>query len=180
MAFEWQGLVKSIAPTLATALGGPLAGQAVRLMANSLLGPGTADGKSNKQLSTLVGQALETATPEQLAALKRVDNDFEVQMKELEVDLVEIATKDKQDARNLAIKKGLGPQVALSCIFIIGYFSVMYMLLTGQVNIHPGLKDVVLVLIGILTANIPKIMEFWFGSSAGSKSKTDALIQTIR
>ena len=40
------------------------------------------------------------ATPEQIVELKKIDKDFEVKMKELDVDLYNIQTKDIQDARD--------------------------------------------------------------------------------
>ena len=55
-----KGLLKSIAPTIGTAIGGPLAGQAVQAISNALLGHpnGTQDE---------VEVALQNATPDQLA-----------------------------------------------------------------------------------------------------------------
>jgi hypothetical protein len=32
------------------------------------------------------------------------------------------------------------------------------------------------ILVGILTAAVPQILAYWFGSSSGSKAKTDAML----
>ena len=45
-----------------------------------------------------IEQAIQKATPEQIVELKKIDKDFEVKMKELDVDLYSIQTKDIQDA----------------------------------------------------------------------------------
>lgn len=64
------GHVAPFAPVVATALGGPGAGAAVRLLSRKLL------GKDNGTESE-VEAALANATPEQLLALKQVDLEFE-------------------------------------------------------------------------------------------------------
>ena len=64
-------LLGQVAPTIATALGGPLAGVAVRTLSNALLGH--ENGSEGE-----VKQALEAASPEQLAQIKQIDADFEV------------------------------------------------------------------------------------------------------
>ena len=46
-----------------------------------------------------IEKALQQATPEQLAEIKKAELDFEVRMKELEVDVFALETKDTQHAR---------------------------------------------------------------------------------
>ena len=72
-------LLGSIAPSIATALGGPLAGMGVKALSQALLGNenGTAE-----ELSA----ALSSASPEQLSVVKKIDADFKVQMKSLDID----------------------------------------------------------------------------------------------
>jgi len=40
------------------------------------------------------------------------------------------------------------------------------------------IKDTVILLIGLLTREVPTIMQFWFGSSSGSKDKTGKIISS--
>ena len=89
-------LVGSVAPTIATALGGPVAGMAVKALSNALLGH--ADGTEDE-----INAALANPTADQLAALKKIDADFKVQMKSLDIDLERIAASDRDSARNYAI-----------------------------------------------------------------------------
>ena len=67
-------LLGSVAPSIATALGGPLAGMATKALSLALLGN---EEGSEDDLQT----ALRTASPEQLATVKKIDADFKVQMK---------------------------------------------------------------------------------------------------
>ena len=83
-------LVSTVAPTIGTALGGPMGGMAANMI-SEVLG---CDPEPKK-----IQKAMETATPEQLAQLKKVEADFEVQMKKLDIDLFALETADVQDAR---------------------------------------------------------------------------------
>ena len=86
-------LIETVAPTIATALGGPVAGMAVKALSTALLGH---DSGSEDDIR----DALATATPDQIAAIRKVDADFKVQMKSLDIDLVRIAANDRASARD--------------------------------------------------------------------------------
>ena len=85
-----KNLVGTVAPTIGTALGGPMGGMAANMI-SEVLG---CDPEPKK-----IQKAMETATPEQLAELKKVESDFEVQMKKLDIDLFALETAEVQDAR---------------------------------------------------------------------------------
>lgn len=165
--FNWRALVGTVAPTLGAALGGPLGGMAGSLIAKTLLGK---DKASDAEIAT----AMASATPEQLLALKKADQDFATRMKELDVDVFRLETADVQSARSL-FAVNYWPQMTLSALFIGGYFAIMYAYIGGKVAIAPEIKDTVTVLIGIMSASVTAIMGFWFGSSFGSREKTAAL-----
>ena len=81
--FNWKGLVGTVAPTLATALGGPFAGMAVKAISSAVLGN---EGGSEGDIAL----ALTGASPDTMLALKEADNSFALRMKELDVDAVVI------------------------------------------------------------------------------------------
>ena len=85
-----KNVVGAIAPTLGSALGGPLGGQAASVVAQVL-------GCSPEPKA--INQAIQSATPEQMLELKKAEQQFEVQMKELDVDIFKLETAEKQDAR---------------------------------------------------------------------------------
>ena len=93
-------LVRTVAPSIASAVGGPLAGMATKAISEALLGK--PDGTEEE-----LAQAAIKATPEQLLALKKAENDFALQMRELDIDLERIAGADRDSARNREIKKFL-------------------------------------------------------------------------
>ena len=159
----WRKLIGSIAPTIATAMGGPLAGTATKFLAQELLGD---EGATTGAIQN----AILDANPDQLARIKEIDNKFKLEMERLGVDVYRLEVEDRKDARGMA-KSNMWPQIILSAVFIGGYFLVLYSLFSGNVKISAELKDISNILLGVLTASFPAIMSFWFGSSHGSKTK---------
>ena len=86
-----KNVVGALAPTLGSALGGPLGGQAASVIAG-VLGC-QSDPKS-------INKAIQEATPEQMLELKKAEQQFEIQMKELDVDIFRLETVEKQDAKH--------------------------------------------------------------------------------
>lgn len=154
-------LLQTVAPTIATALGGPVAGMAVRALSVAVFGHenGTVDDLS---------AALSAATPDQIASIKKVDNDFKVQMKALDIDLVKIAQLDRSSARDMqmVVKSKLVPTLAVT---IVGSFvGVTVSTLMGYTHVDSVLAGT---LIGYLSAKAEQVIAFYFGSSQGSQNK---------
>ena len=164
---DWKKTLGALAPTLATALGGPLAGGAVKFLAGELLG----DENATEQE---LGDYVLGASAEDLAKIKKVDNDYDVRMKELDIDVVKISVENTKSAREMA-KINMLPQIMLSILFVVGYFAIMLMMFTNYISPSESMKDPLLVLLGVMTREMPTIMQFWFGSSFGSKNKTEHL-----
>lgn len=160
-------LLGGLAPTLGAAFGGPMGGIAMKFLADKFTG-----GKTGE-----VEDYLLSANPEALKELKLAEIEFQQTMRELDIDLEEIAFKDRASARDLAKSRGMWPQVTLSTVFIVGYFTMMYMFITGDwfSSLDDFAKGQIAIMIGVLTGGIAQIMAFWFGSSAGSKAKTEHL-----
>ena len=70
-----------VAPTLGTALGGSMGGMAGKMIADAL-------GVDNNEKA--ISDAISNATPEQLAQIKKIESDFKVQMKALDLSLIHI------------------------------------------------------------------------------------------
>lgn len=60
-------------------------------------------------------------------------------------------------------------------LYLIGFFSLLFLIFSGTVEIGENVKDMANVLIGVLATGLIKIMDFRYGSSLGSKQKTAAL-----
>ena len=108
-----KGVIGAVAPTLGTALAGPLGGTAAQAISAVL-------GCKNdvKSIST----AMQTATPEQLVAIKEAELEFEAKMAQMEVDIFALETADVQDARK-AHKGDWTPRIfgLFSLVGFLGY-----------------------------------------------------------
>ena len=167
---SWKTLIRNVAPTLGAALGGPAGGMAVKFLAEKFLG----DAKGSEQeLATFI----ENATPTQMLEIKKADQQFALQMRELDIDVFELEVGDRQNARNL-FKVNMWPQIILSALFIVGYFAILAILMYfNDVEINDRVFGILNTVIGVLTAAIPMILQFWFGSSLGSKQKDQKAIR---
>ncbi len=167
---NWKSLVRSVAPTLGAALGGPAGGMAVKFLSEQFLGKESA---GEEALAAFV----ENASPSQMLEIKKADQQFAVQMRELDIDVFELEVGDRQNARDL-FKVNMWPQIVLSALFIIGYFAILGVLMYfNGVEINDRVFGILNTVIGVLTAAIPMILQFWFGSSLGSKQKDQKAIR---
>ena len=155
-------LIGSVAPTIATALGGPVAGMAVKAISGALFGH---DGASKDDIMT----ALANPTGDQLAALKKIDADFAVQMKALDIDLERIAAGDRASARDMQKETRDWIPRALAVSVTVGFFAILlYMLVYGLPTTG---NEALLLLLGALQTAWGGIIAFYFGSSSGSQKK---------
>lgn len=155
-------LIGSVAPTIATALGGPVAGLAVKAISNALFGH---EGATKDDIMT----ALANPTGDQLAALKKIDSDFAVQMKALDIDLERIAAGDRASARDMQKETKDWIPRALAVSVTVGFFAILiYMLIYGLPTTG---NEALLLLLGALQTAWGGIIAFYFGSSSGSQKK---------
>lgn len=163
---QFGPLLGQVAPTIATALGGPLAGVAIKTLSNVLLGH---EGGSEDDVKA----SLATASPDQLAALKKIDADFKVQMKELDIDLERIAAGDRDSARRMQTETKDWVPKLLAIVITVGFFGILvWMLVQGMPQTG---TEALLMMLGALGTAWTGVVNFYYGSSAGSKAKNDIL-----
>lgn len=170
MSFDWKSIIKGIAPTLATALGGPLAGAAVSKLGSVLLGKDNAKEEE-------IAAALATASPEMLLKLKEAEIAFSKQMGDLGIDLEKLEVQDRDSARQRQVAmKDWTPNI-LGVILLAGYFGIQIFLLIHGVPTTGA--DIILRSLGTLDAITMTVVAFFFGSSTGSRAKDAALNKAI-
>lgn len=169
--FDWKSLVGSVAPTIATALGGPMAGMAVKAIGGAL-------GMSDTASETEVAAALQGATPETLLALKEADHSFDVKMKELDIDFERINAGDRDSARQREIATKDNTPKVLAGVIVFGFFAVLAGI--AFIDIPAAAVQPINILLGSLTALLIQVGNYYFGSSAGSKEKTRQLASKPR
>lgn len=166
-----KSIIATVAPTVATALGGPLAGMAAAILAD-VVGGGDA---------STVEKAILSGNPDVMLKLKEADNTLVIRLRELDIEELAEGNRDRANAREL-FKVNQGPQIWLSMLFIGGYFFALFWavsFLTETKEISETAKTVITLLLGVITREVPTIMQFWFGSSSGSKNKDEGMIRNI-
>jgi hypothetical protein len=152
-----KGLIGDLAPTLGTALGGPVGGAAAGMIAD-VLGCEPTPQKIEK--------ALAQATPEQLAEIKKAELDFEVRMKELEVDVYALEMKDTQHARQSFAEDWTARAIALISVALFGGYILLVTIQPPDAN-DDGIVNLVL---GYLGGIVSSVVSFYFGASkSGAK-----------
>ena len=147
-----KGVISAVAPTLGTALAGPLGGTAAQAI-SAVLGCKT-DAKA-------ISTAMQNATPEQLAEIKKAELDFEAQMKQMDVDIFALETADVQDARK-AHKGDWTPRV-FGLLALIGFLAYIFL-----VTIQPpdaNSDTIVSLVLGYLGGLVSGISSLYFGAS---------------
>ena len=147
-----KGIVGAVAPQLGTALGGPLGGAAASMISQAL-------GCDNDPKS--LEKAIQNATPEQLAGIKKAELDFESRMKELDVDLYALQTADTADARKHFAKDWTARFLAIAlCLLFAGYIILVTVLPPDQNS-----DAIINLILGSITGSFSTVIAFYFGSS---------------
>lgn len=161
-------LLKTLAPTVAAALGGPLAGMAVSAIGSAFGLDSPTKEKIEEAFSA--GRMM----PEQVAALKTLELQFQNDERERGFKYAELEFKDRDSARQMQIAtKSYTPEI-LSWMIILATLSLEgYILLEG---IPPMVSDLVAGrILGTLDTAFGTVLAFWLGTSYGSRAK-DAII----
>ena len=152
-----KGILGAVAPTIGTALGGPMGGMAAKMVAEAL-------GVDNDPKK--IEKAIQAATPEQLAELKKIDADFDVKMKELDVDLFALETADIQSARGMFSKDWTARVIGVT---VVGGFMGYIFLVTLQPP-EQNSEALINLVLGYLGGLASAIISFYFGASNTSKN----------
>lgn len=164
MSFDWKGTLAAVAPTVATALGGPLAGVAVKMAADAL------GVEPNEEA---IQNVIATGDPEVMVKLKQLENDFTLKMEELGVEKQRLSNANTDSARSMQKEnKSLVPPV-LSVITVVGFFGLLIGAAFGVLTLTGS--DVMMLLLGVLARETASVYNFWLGSSHGSQEKTALL-----
>ena len=147
-----KNLVGAVAPTLGTALGGPMGGMAGNVIADVLGVPNTPKA---------IEKAIAEATPEQMLELKKAEQAFEIQLKELDVDVFKLETEDKQDARGKFSKDWTARIMGIT---VVGGFMGYIFLVTLQPP-EQNSEALINLVLGYLGGLASAVISFYFGAS---------------
>ena len=158
--------LKQIAPTIATALGGPLAGMAVSAISKAV---GVDEDKVQDMISS------NKLSADQVAQLKIAEIELAKQAQELGLNFEKLAVEDRKSAREMqATTRSKMPPILASAV-TVGFFGIVVMMFFNQIDSN---NPAILMMLGSLGTAWTGIIAYYFGSSAGSQAKTDLLTKT--
>jgi len=155
-----KGLIGAVAPSLGAAMGGPIGGVASKVIAEVL---GCAPEPK------AIDKAMREAGPEELVRIREAELKFEAKMKEMDVDIFELETKDKQDARTHFATDWTARLIG---IVMVGFFCSYIAMITIMPPEQNSMELINLVL-GYMGGLVSAIISFYFGASASTSKKED-------
>jgi hypothetical protein len=155
--------IAGAAPSLAQALGGPLAGAAVAQLSKAIFGAPDGDEE-------LLSEMLAGASPQHLIALKKAEQEFAIALREASLEGRRIDAGDRANARQRQIVMSDWTPSALGALIILGFFAVLGVMVARKMP--PGAETEFSIMLGALATMTAAVVNYFFGSSAGSKEKT--------
>ena len=154
--------IEQLAPTIASCLGGPLAGMAVEAISKAI-------GVDSSAVQDTINSGKLTA--EQIASIQQAEIALKAKAQEMNLDFEQLAVQDRKSARDMqtTTKSFIPPLLAL--IITLGFFGILVGMMTGKVTS----SDALMLLLGSLGTAWTGVISFYFGSSASSQNK-DALL----
>lgn len=164
MSTDW---LKTLAPLLGTALGGQLGGAAASFIADKL-------GVSEKTVEA-VSKVLNDGklTPEQIVSVKQAELEFQKFLESNKIKLEEIAAADRDSAREMLKTTRSYVPATLTFGITVGYFVVLIGTMLKLFEVSDS--QVMLIMLGQLGTAWGVTIAFWFGTTSGSKDKTELL-----
>jgi hypothetical protein len=158
--------VAGAAPKIAESLGGPLAGAAVAAIARAIFGR---DDVPEEALA----DAVANLSADHLIALKRAENEFQIAIRNAAVEEARIDAGDRASARER--QKALDDQTPsiLGGLIIAGFFLTLGVMVARR--LPEGAETEFSIMLGALATMTAAVVNYFFGSSAGSREKTRLL-----
>jgi hypothetical protein len=180
-----------VIPAALQAILTPLLGNGLNLVANAVL----AKGKDyvEKKLGVELKPDMSSAdlAKVQIAQMEHEEELLKLRLEEDKLDLAELEMrlKDTNDARVREtqivtsdkaplLNKLITPILALGLLGIT--FTLFGIVLFQASPIDPSRKDILIYILGVLSAVATQVVSYYFGSSQSSKDKTDALKEAIK
>ena len=154
--------LKSLAPTLATAMGGPLAGMAVEAISKAI-------GVDPSEVQNTINSGKMTA--DQIASLQQAELALKARAQELGLDFAKLAVDDRKSARELQATTRSYIPPALAILVTVGFFGI----LIGMMMETFKTSEALMLMLGSLGTAWTGIIAFYFGSSAGSQKKDEMI-----
>jgi hypothetical protein len=158
--------LKGLAPTIASALLGPLGGVAVAAIGKII-------GVDSASVAT-VTKAFDEGriTPEHLAAIKELELQYQNEEKERGFRYADLEFKDRDSARQMQISTQSNTPTVLTYMVTAGFFGILgWMMHDNSVVDSPP----IMIMLGSLGTAWTGCISFWFGTTSNSQNKDKLL-----
>jgi hypothetical protein len=167
-SFDWKGVLNAVAPTVATALGGPFAGLAVEALGKVLGMDGATVEKVQARLAE--GQL----TGEQIQQLKQAELALQTRMRELDIQEEQLYASDRDSARRREGEVKDSTNRNLAYIVVGAFIAMVVSTLLGYAKVESVLAGT---LVGYLSAKCEQVLAYYFGSTKSGQRKTELIAQ---
>ena len=153
------GLLKSLAPTIASAAGGPMAGMAVKMAAKKL---GLPDTATANEIEDLIERE-----PDKAVMVREADKDFKNRIREMEIDLESFKTEveDRKDARENFATDWTPKVFSVLTLLLYGGFVMIVTLMPHDQND----ETIISLVLGQLSGILGTAAAVFYGGSSGKK-----------
>ena len=164
----------------------PLLGNGLNLVANAVMAKGKDFVEKKLGVELKPDMSPEDLAKVQIAQMEHEEELMRLRIEDDKLDLAELQMllKDTNDARQREVQiansdkapllnKIVTPVLALSILLLT--FALFGVVMFNDTPVEASRKDILIYILGVLSAIASQIVSYYFGSSAGSKEKTDAL-----
>ena len=169
----------------------PLLGNGLNLVANAVMAKGKDYVEKKLGVELKPDMSSEDLAKIQIAQMEHEEELLKLRLEEDKLDLAELQArlKDTNDAREREVQiansdkaplinKIVTPVLALSILLLT--FVLFGVVMFDGSPVEASRKDILIYILGVLSAIASQIVSYYFGSSQSSKDKTDALKEAIK
>jgi len=180
-----------VIPAALQAILTPLLGNGLNLVANAVLAKGKKVVEEKLGVELKPDMSPEDLAKIQIAQMEHEEELLKLRLEEDKLDLAELEMrlKDTNDARVREtqivtsdkaplLNKLITPILALGLLGIT--FTLFGIVLFQASPIDPSRKDILIYILGVLSAVATQVVSYYFGSSQSSKDKTEALKEAMK
>ncbi len=169
----------------------PLLGNGLNLVANAVMAKGKDYVEKKLGVELKPDMSSEDLAKIQIAQMEHEEELLRLRIEEDKLDLaeLELRLKDTDSAREREVQistsdkapllnKIVTPVLALSILLLT--FVLFGVVMFDDTPVEASRKDILIYILGVLSAIASQIVSYYFGSSQSSKDKTDALKEAIK
>lgn len=168
---------------------GTLLAKGLSLLGNAFLSKGKAWVEEKTGIKLEAQMSEETLSRLKIAEMEHEDELLRLQLEDnrLEAEIFKARLEDTKSAREREsviatsehapyLNKIITPVLAIGILFLT--FVLFYLVLFKASDIDPAKKDIIIYVLGVLSAISTQVVSYYFGTSSGSQSK-DTLIKML-